>query len=222
MGLRLIDARMNIEHLNEIKWKVGKSKEAVVTQSIVFIVDMPKVANEDLEYLTKLKGVNSWILRLIVQRESKEQDLGSLYTRFSSTKAARGQSGGAPSSVSVKIFYAAAYPSERFRFFDCPAFSHNKRVTNMSIEGNEEGFDINVAQPISYPEVSHLVELTPSSFNAGNSLVGKYFIEIAPYNYNTKTIYDSFKRIPMHVEVVSEEGQSIKSCSGVHQENTQR
>ena len=183
---------------------------------------MPKVDKEDLEYLTKLKGVNSWILRLIVQRGSKEQDLGSLYARFSSTKSARGKSGGAPTSVSVKVFYAAAYPSERFRFFDCPAFDHNKRISDMSIEGVKEGFDINFAQPVPYPEKSHLVELTPSSFNAGNSLVGKYFIEIAPYNYDTKMIYDSFKRIPMYVEVVSEEGQIIKSCSGVHQENTQR
>jgi hypothetical protein len=218
MGLRLLDVAMDIENLNEIKWKVGKFKEAKVTQSIVFIVDMPKVDADDLAHLTELKGVNAWILRLVVQRGSEVQDLGSLYARFSSKKSARGQTGGTPSSVSVKIFYAAAYPSERFRFFKCPAFDHNKRISKMSIQGEKETFDISIGQPYPYPEKSHLVELTPSSFNAGNSLVGKYFIEIAPYNFETKMIYDTFKRIPMHVEVFSEEKKSIKSCSGVHPE----
>jgi len=222
MGMRLIDARMDIERVDEIKWKVGKFKEAVVTQSLVFRVYMPNVDKDDLNYLTKIKGVNAWIMRLIVQRGSEEQDLGSLYARFTSKKSARGQTGGTPTSVTVKIYYAAAYPSERFRSFNCPAFEHNKRISKMSIQGNKDAFDINIAQPYSYPEKSHLVELTPSSFNAGNSLVGKYFIEIAPYNFETKMIYDSFKRIPMHVEVLSEENQTIKSCSGIHPERTQR
>ena len=218
MGLRLLDVEMNIEHLNEIKWKVGIFKETQVTESFVFIVDMPKVDSDDLAHLTELKGVNAWILRLMVQRGSEVQDLGSLYARFSSKKSLRGQKGGTPTSVSLKIYYAAAYPSERFRSFKCPAFGHNKRISKMSIEGEKETFDLSIGQPYPYPEKSQLVELTPSSFNAGNSLVGKYFIEIAPYNFETKMIYDTFKRIPMHIEVFSEVNQSIKSCSGIHPE----
>ncbi|MBA2403259.1 MAG: hypothetical protein H0V66_00685 [Bdellovibrionales bacterium] len=219
MGLRLTDVQMNITHLNEIEWLVGKQKEAKVTQSIIMIVDMPKVAEDDLDHLFDLKGIDSWILRLIVQRGSERQDLGSLYTRFKAKKVSRGQGGGAPTSVTIKIYYAAAYPSERFRFFHCPAFGHSKRISNMRIAGEEDQtFDLPIEQMTSYPEKSHLVELAPSSFNGGNSLVGEYFVEIAPYNSEKKVIYSAFKRIPMYVEVTSEKEQSVKSCLGVHEE----
>ena len=218
MGLRLTDVGMDISHLNEIEWLVGKHKEAAVSQSFVFMVDMPKVSEEDLAHLTSSRGINSWILRLIVQRGSDRQDLGSLYTRFKPQHLARGQGGGAPSNVTLKIFYAAAYPSERFRFFKCPAFDHNKRIKDMRISGEPKLFEITIDQMTAYPEKSQLVELSPSSFNGGNSLVGEYFVEIAPYDSDKKVIHGAFKRIPMFVEVLSEENVSVKSCAGVHEE----
>lgn len=219
MGLRVTDVQMNISHLNEIEWLIGKNKEAEVTQSFVFVVDMPKVDEDDLAHLNEMKGIDSWILRLVVQRRSERQDLGSLYTRFKPKKIARGQGGGAPTSVTIKVYYAAAYPSERFRFFHCPAFDHRKKITNMKILGDkEQTFEIPVEQISPYPEKSHLVELSPSSFNGGNSLEGEYFVEIAPYDSEKKVIHASFKRIPMYVEVLSEERVSVKSCSGVHEE----
>lgn len=218
MGLRLTDVQMDFHHLNEIEWLIGKRKEATVTQSIVWVVNMPQVDKDDLEHLHKLKGIDSWILRLIVQRGSERQDLGSLYTRFKPKKVARGQGGGAPTSVTIKVFYAAAYPSERFRFFHCPAFSHTYRIKNMKIQGEEKTFELPIEQVSSYPEKSHLVELAPSSFNGGNSLVGEYFVEIAPYDSEKKVIHAAFKRLPMYVEVISEEKEHVPSCIGVHEE----
>ena len=218
MGLRLADVQMDISHLNEIEWAIGKQKEVTVTQSFVFMVDMPKVSEDDLAHLTNKRGINSWIMRVIVQRGSERQDLGSLYTRFKPKHTARGQGGGAPANVSLKVFYAAAYPSERFRFFKCPAFGHDKRIKDMRISGEAKNFEITIDQMTSYPEKSQLVELTPSSFNGGNSLVGEYFVEIAPYDSDKKVIHGAFKRIPMFVEVLSEEGVSVQSCAGVHEE----
>lgn len=218
LGLRVTETKMELSHLNEIKWRIGKKKEGTVTQSITFLVDMPKLSDEDLEYLTEQKGVNAWILRLIVNRGSERQDLGSLYARFRSSRMGRGQGGGAPSSVAIKIYYAAAYPSERFRFFKCPAFGHDKRISSMDIKGEATPFEITFDQASSYQERSQLVELTPSSFNGGHSLVGEYFLEIAPYNYQKKIIYSSFKRIPMYVEVLSEEKETVSSCLGEHPE----
>lgn len=218
MGLRLKDVEMDITHLNEIEWVVGKQKEAVVSQSFVFVVDMPNVDEDDLEHLNKLKGIDSWILRLIVQRGSERQDLGSLYARFKAKKSVRGQSGGAPTSVTMKVFYAAAYPSERFRFFHCPAFDHTKRIKAMRVAGENKPFDLVIEQVSPYPEKSHLVELTPSSFNGGNSLTGEYFVEIAPYDSEKKVIHAGFKRLPRYVEVTLEEKESVKSCLGVHEE----
>lgn len=218
IGMRLSEVRMNIHHLNEIDWLIGKKKEATVSQSFTFEVEMPKVDEEDLDYLTELKGINAWILRLIVQRGSETQDLGSLYARFRPKKILRGQGGGAPTQVSVKVYYAAGFPSERFRGFHCPAFGHNKRIKKMKINGEEKSFDLTFDQIISYPEKSQLVELTPSAFNGGNSLVGEYFIEIAPYDSEKKVIHGPFSRIPMWIEVTEEESQIIKSCLGEHPE----
>ncbi len=131
MGLKVQNVQMDMSHLNEIDWLVGKHKEAKISQSFVFVVDMPKVDEDDLAYITKKTGIDSWIMRVIVQRGSERQDLGSLYTRFKSKTTTRGQGGGAPTSVSIKVYYAAAYPSERFRFFHCPAFDHTKRISDM-------------------------------------------------------------------------------------------
>jgi hypothetical protein len=219
VGLRISNVQMEISHLNDIDWRIGKRREVMATQSIVAIVDLPRLRESELEVITTQKRSDAWILRLIVQRGSEKQDLGSLYAPFRPKRVSRSvQGGGAPSSVTVKIFYAAAYASERFRQLSCPAFAHNKRITSMAIEGENSPFEIVFNQSSEYREKSQLIELTPSAFNAGNSLVGQYFIEIAPYDTQNRTIQGSFKRLPMSIDVKSEEAQEVPSCAGVHQE----
>lgn len=218
VGTIISDIDMELYQLNEIKWFVGKSKEKKVTQSITFIASMPKVEEEDLKYLTENKGIDSWIVRLIVRKGGEERDLGSLYTLFKPRFEGRGAASGPASSVTIKIYYAAAYASERFRAFKCPAFEHNKRISNMSIRGSAEPFELIILASSSYKEKSQLIELTPSSFNGGLSLVGEYFLEMAPYDSKRKLIHSSFKRLPMSISVKEEEAVEIPSCAGVHEE----
>jgi hypothetical protein len=180
---------------------------------------MPKIKPEDLDYLTQQKNVDAWILRLIVNRDSETQDLGSLYSLFRPNKLSRGIESGAAKSVTMKVYYAAAYASERFRSFKCPAFDHNKKIDNMSIIGEDGPFSLIIGQTFPYNEKSQLVELTPSSFNGGNSLKGEYFIEIAPYDSKRKLIHSSFKRIPMSIRVEREMSIPVRSCEGIHQED---
>jgi hypothetical protein len=120
--------------------------------------------------------------------------------------------------VALKVYYAAAFASERFRSFKCPAFGHNKKIDKMEIVGSNEEFSLSIGQTAPYSEKSQLVELTPSSFNAGHSTVGEYFVEIAAYDSKKKVIHSSFKRLPMHVSVTREDEVRIKSCDGVHSE----
>ena len=219
MGVQITPVEMDISHLNEIEWLVGNPKEVEVSQSFTFLVDMPKIKQEDLDYLTEQKGVDAWILRLIVYRGSETQDLGSMYTLFRPRKLSRGTQGaGAASSVSMKVYYAAAYASERFRMFKCPAFGHDLKIKKMEVKGENEAFELSIGQTSPYLEKSQLVELTPSSFNGGNSLVGDYYVEIAPYNSKKKIIYSGFKRLKKYVSVSREEKIRIKSCDGVHPE----
>jgi hypothetical protein len=219
VGVHIHPVTMEVSHLNEIPWLVGTKKEAKITQSFTFIVDLPKIRQADLDFLTDQKGIDSWIVRLIVNRGSETQDLGSLYALFKPKRVARSSQGtGATTSVTLKVFFAATYASERFRAFKCPAFGHNKRISSMGIKGENDEFSLTVSQSAPYNEKSHLVELTPTAFNAGNSLVGEYFVEIAPYDSKKKLVHSSFKRIPMYVSVEREESVRVRSCDGIHQE----
>lgn len=219
VGVHINPVKMPISHLNEIEWFVGKKKEEKISQSFTFMVDMPKIKEDDLAYLTEHKGVDAWIVRLIVYRGSEQQDLGSLYAEFRPRVVGRGaQSAGAATSVSMKVYYAAAYASERFRTFRCPAFGHTKKISDMSIRGSDEEFSLAIAGAVPYNEKSQRVELAPTAFNGGNSLKGEYYVEIAAYDSKNKTLHSTFKRIPMTVSIDSEEEIRIPSCDGVHSE----
>lgn len=218
IGISISPVEMEISHLNEIEWNVGLRKEEKISQSVTFILDLPKIKDQDLDYLTEQRGIDSWIVRVMANRGSETQDLGSVYAAFRPKKSSRAASVSATSSVKIKILYAAAYASERFRAFKCPAFSHSKKITSMAIKGENTEFRLSIDQVTPYLERSNLVELTPTAFNGGNSLVGDYYLEIAPYDSKKRMIHSSFKRIPMYVSIESEEEVRVKSCDGIHSE----
>jgi hypothetical protein len=218
IGLEIKGIEMEITHLKDYPWRVGQRREKVVSQSFSFIVDLPQLKAEDLDYLAKERGVDSWVVRIRAERRPTVQDLGSVYIPFEATRTARGIDQRMPGSVSFVIQYAAAYPSERFRMFKCPAFRHGKRISSMDVEGKNEEFSILLGQSYPYPEKMEAVELRPKAFNGGISLVGNYFIEIAPFNVKKKTTVGPFKRIPMYIGIESEEEISVPSCAGTRSE----
>lgn len=218
MGLHINGVEMEVTRVDEVTWFVGKRKEAKVSQSFMFIVNTPRLKKKDLEYLTEQKGINAWIMRLVVQRGSDRQDLGSIYIPFQSKSRGRGQAGGQATSVILKVYYAAAYASERFRAFNCPAFDHNRKINSLKIINEVQLMDMTFGPITTYKERAQELELSPNSFNGGNSLVGEYYVEFAPYDYERKLIHSSFMRIPQYVEVASEETQIIDSCRGENPE----
>lgn len=218
VGLQVQGARMDISQVQEAEWKIGKRKETEVSQGFSFILNMPKIKQEDLEYLIQTKGVDAWMIRVIQVKPSGSQDLGSLYTLFKPQHVSRGISSGAATSVGIKIYYAAAYASERFRSLQCPMFGHDKKIKEVEIQGEDSPFDIVLGQAISYKEKSQLVQLAPSSFNGGNELRGSFHLEIAAYDSKNKVIYGGFKRLPRYVEVTNETIEDVGSCNGVRVE----
>ena len=208
---------MKVSKLNEIKWPAGFRQEATVSQSITFIIDTPKVNQDDLDYLIEERGIDSWIIRVIAYKSGEKQDLGSLYSLFRPKKKSRTWTDAA-SSVAIKIYYAAAFASEKWRLAKCPPLGHNRKITDLRIEDTGEPFSLSVGGGQQYNEKSQLIELTPSSFNGGMSLAGEYYFEIAPYNSQKKVIYAPFKRIPGKVVVASEVSVAVPSCNGVKTE----
>ncbi len=208
---------MPVTRLSEIKWPAGFRQEAMVTQSITFNIAMPQVAQDDLDYLIDERDVDSWIIRVIAYKNSEKQDLGSLYSLFRPRKLSR-TSTGAATTVALKIYYAAAYASERFRNAKCPPLGHNKKIKAMRIEDSKEPFSLSIEGAQSYMEKSQLIELTPSSFNGGMTLQGEYWFEIAPYNSKKKMIHAPFKKIPGSIIISEEESVAVPSCNGVKSE----
>jgi hypothetical protein len=211
---------MEIKDLTSNKWKVGQNRASKVSDSISFLLELPKLKESDLDFLTARFGVNAWIIRVIYKRGSFEQDLGSTYTLFRTPQLGRISRGGGPAGmVTLKVFYAAKYASERFRSFKCPAFGHNKLITDYQINGESAPFEINLNHVTTYEEKSQLIGLTPSAFNAGHSLQGNFYVEIAPYDSVQKKLHGSFKRIPQHISVLREETVHVQGCAGVSPEN---
>jgi hypothetical protein len=218
-GLRVSDVHMDITQLNEIDWWIGaKRKEDKVTQSISFSIDMPLLPQKELDRLSNERQVDSWLVRVIQVKGSSGQDLGSFMTPFKYQKRSRSSNSGPNSSAAVKIYYAAAYASERLRSFKCPAFSHDKRIGSMAVKGKDASFEIAFGQSFPYQEKVQLVQMTPSSFNGGHTLTGQFHFEIAPYDSIGKRLMGTFKRIPRFVEVENEKFVNVPSCQGAHQE----
>ena len=158
-----------------------------------------------------------WIIRLLVNKGTKVQDLGTTYAPFISKQASRVRSA-TSGSIALRVYYAAAYASERFRSFYCPAFGHNKKISSLDIEDSNEEFSLDVNSQLSFSEKPQLVELSPSSFNGGNSLIGEYYLELALYDSKNKVIHSAFTRVPGSVLIRAEETIPIPSCEGVHLE----
>lgn len=218
-GVRVEEVEMTLSHLNEIEWHVGKRRAHNISQSFTLLIDLPHLNDSDVDILMKHKKTDAWIIRVIVERDGKVQDLGSTYIPFHSHHSTRGMSASSmPTSTAIKVYYAASYASERFRMMNCPAFEHNKKIKEMDIEGSDDYFeiDLNVSSP--YNEKSQLVDLAPSSYNAGLTLLGNYYLEIAAYNSSEKILNSKFIRLPQYVSVKKEEQVHITGCEGVHEE----
>jgi hypothetical protein len=213
MGVFVTPVKMKFSQLREMDWMVGLKRETKISQSFSFIVDLPKMRNEDLEHLTKEREVDSWILRLIVNRGPRQIDLGSIYVPFYPKNHTRGTQQRA-SSISIRIMYASAYASERFRKFKCPVMGHNRRIMKKSIDGEDKDFSIYIAQSVPYPDKPQLIDIRPSEFNGGHQLKGDYHVEIAAYNSRKKILHSPFVRLPQYVNISSEEMIGIKSCDG--------
>ncbi|HXH76068.1 MAG TPA: hypothetical protein VNJ08_13945 [Bacteriovoracaceae bacterium] len=218
-AVKVSGIEMDLSQVNEVVWWIGaKKKEEKVTQSVTFLVSMPKLKEEDLEYLMKEKRIDSWLVRVIQVKGSKSQDLGSLITPFVPAQHGRSSSTAASAHAAVKIFYAAAYASERMRAFKCPAFSHDKRITSMSVKGEDKPIDLTIGAAISYREKAQQVQLSPSAFNGGHSLQGEFHLAIAAYDSKRQVLLGDFIRLPRYLEIEREESVYVASCQGVHPE----
>lgn len=217
-GTRLSQLEWKLGKLNEVTWKVGKTLRDIVTRNLTVVLETPKLAEDDEEYLRKTYGVDSWIVRVTHQNPSLGKiELGSLHVPFRGDSHGRG-SGMPVKAVAFSLTYAAAAMSERFRGFNCPAFSHDKRLDDYEMTGEQTPIEMVVQAGPSFQEKLQKNELVPMTYNVGHSMLGTFEFEVALFNTVDSRLYSSYKILPFGLKVDTEETVKIDGCAGVHQE----
>ncbi len=205
-------------NLTEGTWKAGKSMRNLLSRNLTVVLDAPNLDEEDAAFLSKQYGVDGWLMRVIQSNATASRiELGTLHVPFFAHQMGRSQ-GLRVRSVSFSLTYAAAAMSERFRRFQCPAFSHNLRLKEYDIQGDAEPKEYVLVPGARFDEKLPKNELVPSTFNVGHSMVGHYTFEVALYNPSEKRLYTPFTKLPFELHVSSERVVEVEGCAGVHEE----
>lgn len=209
----------HIESVHHNQWKVGKSFEHKISKSLTLVIKFNPFETEDADYLYKRFGVDSWIVKLEQHSSSQTKTIGFIQVPFNSTNRGRVRGVRQINSVSVNLVYAAAYMSERFRNFKCPAFGHDKIIDEhqlIEIENAPESLNIGGATRLN--DKPSMIELTPTDYNMGHSLKGKYLFSMALYNSKSGKTVSEFLALRNVLEVSKEKRIEIASCAGEHPE----
>jgi hypothetical protein len=221
-GIEMNNLSFEINEIREIPWKVGQGFQRKVSKSLTVTIQLPHIAQDELDQLYDRLGVDSWVVRAVMIRNSSRQEIGSAFAPFKRLMSASNKRTNRASqikSVSFSITYAAAAISERFRSFNCPAFSHNRRLEKYDIVGENVLHNLVVQPSEMFNDKPLLVELTPTVLNAGHQLVGDYYFDVGLYRSKDRRLFSRLIPLSQFVRVASEELVSIPECAGIHMEN---
>lgn len=218
VGARLTEVRWASPTTTEGTWKVGRIYRDVVSKSLNVVVSLPRLESDDVEYLQKNYQLDAWLIRVIQSNaQGSRIELTTLYAPFMAQQ--KGRASNLPvKAISFSLTYAAWAISERFRKFQCPAFSHDRRLDEWEVIGDETLLEFPISMAGRFDEKLIMSELVPTSLNIGNSMVGDYYFEVALFSSSQKQIYSPFIRLPQFVRVASEKTTSVQGCAGIHSE----
>ncbi|MCP4914332.1 MAG: hypothetical protein GY909_14560 [Oligoflexia bacterium] len=205
----------NIEDFRTISWKVGAYGKQTISKGMQITVSLPVIKEEDLETLHKEKKVDSWLLKVTRMSSLRRETVGYFSVEFMSRKR------GTPRvrlvrKTGVGVFYSAASISMRLSKSLCPAFKHNKKIEDIELKGSfsEQMISLTAGDieriNAKVPEVTY----SPLSLNGGSSLKGRYYVDVALYNKESKIRYSSYLRAGKEIVIDKEESVFLKGCQG--------
>jgi hypothetical protein len=218
VGVRLTEVKWKAPTLSEGTWKVGRTWRDTVSKTLTIVQELPLLDSDDVAHMESEFGIDSWLIRVVQSNaQGSRIELITLYSPFMARN--KGRASGVPvKAFSFNLTYAAWAISERFRRFQCPAFSHDRRLDEYEVIGGAELAEFPIAYAGNYEEKLKMNELVPSMLNVGNTMVGEYHLEAALFSSTKKQLYSSFIRIPVTIKVAREKTVSVEGCAGVHQE----
>lgn len=216
----LENVNVSIGHVQEHSWKVGRHFEYNISKQLTVVMKFPAFDPIVLHELKTQYGLNSWLVRVTFVREDVKQELGVISANIVHENVDRyGHDSQQAKGLAFNLTYSAFAISERFRHFHCPAFSHNKKIHEYIISGNETAKTWTIANPIPYTDKVITAELTPTMFNIGETMKGIFVIEVALFNSLSKQIIAPFMIVPQGLIIKNEDSINLKGCEGIHEEN---
>ncbi|MBG08298.1 MAG: hypothetical protein CME68_06035 [Halobacteriovoraceae bacterium] len=211
-----------IDRVKVIDWKVGRGKYLnKISKGILVSLNIPSISKKDLEDINKKTEVDSWLIRVSkISRTGNTTTLGHItlplvqknWRKSSNKKFFRDIK-----KTGFSIFYSAAAHSSRFEKFSCPAFDHNKIISDFSIEKRKTTptKKVLVQKGSRYPLTSKSEEIGFfTRLNGGIDMKGSYTFELAFYNAKRSRRQGSFMPFREFIKIPDEKAVNIKSCAG--------
>jgi len=217
-NITILPTVSRIEDISVVKWRVGPRRKQLVSKGIEIKINFPILERDHLDHLLEKSNVNAWLITVrknnMVRAEVMERAYIPLVvpgTDKSRYKARIRQM----KNGYVRIFYADAAVSARFAEFACPAFKHNKLITEVKIEETAPQNTPIILNKYKKDKILARVNefsYRPEPVNGEKSLEGRYTIEIALYNSKTKTVLSNSYRLSQYAIVAREKEVPITGC----------
>lgn len=203
----------------EIKeWTVGQPLNQKISKGFMVKIKFPIIKTEDLMDLLEYRKIDSWLVRIYRRTYSSSEILGHLYIPI--VLPGRQKTGMRVRQLEngfFSIYYAAAAMSNRFEHFVCPAFDHNFVLEDVKIEKRGTSLAKLVVSSVEMEEIRGEIAkfgYAPQIINGGMKLSGTYRVELALFNYGSKTRYSSFLPLQEVIVVGPEKRKVVKGCTG--------
>lgn len=209
----LSNLETKVDNTEVILWPRGVARKNSVTQGVVVRIKVPQISKDDGQALFKRHHINSWILKINRQQAGRAQPIGYLNIPFFAKTTKRASAYYKIQHAFFEISYAAAYTSARFREFDCPAFGHNRKVSDVTISyGNAFSDSISSGYPHEFNSKVEPVGIIPTKFNAGNSIAGTYSVELGLFDSDTGNLHGDFIAVDGLINIPIEETAVLPGC----------
>jgi hypothetical protein len=213
----LKDANFYIGDYEHNGWKVGNDKLTTISKGFMITIFYPKLPNA-IQKALKEKGADSWAIEVVrISPIGGQEVIGYIKVPFFHTIATYY----IPfvththNKIFVKIIYAAASPSKRFQEFECPAFGHDRKISEYSYDSLDP-----IANLTVFPKGrvnAPLKEIVSGGFqaiefNGGTTLKGKYFARFALLDSRDKTLYSDYQESDNILFIENEDRVIIPGC----------
>jgi hypothetical protein len=216
-GAITMEADLHLDSVKVVDWSVGKGFHQSLSKGFVVRLDIPTMSKSDTLMLHKNFGVDSWLIRVRRKGDYGRGGVeGYYYVPLVRIDAVRGLKVQSISSSSFKVYYASASMSQRFENFFCPAFNHRFYINEVELKDDsssrKQSFNVFKADIYQVQGKVEPYNMTSFKLNGGNSLVGRYLVELALYDTVEKRRKSNYLPFQELIEVIDERRKEVKGC----------